>query len=175
MNDSTTQEKLLEKAFQTLDIEMLKIALSNGADVNYIPEDEDLGLLEEAIYQYGCDYIQNLVYPEEETTKLLDIQENTLIEFIEILSIYGYNFNRIFKGFDENISTFYVVSIWGYNTKIVEKLLQKGMRPHIYENGSSDIDEVIYKANNEKNCGYEVICNRLMEILDLTRSFLEKQ
>ncbi|MCM1502766.1 MAG: hypothetical protein NC115_08905 [Bacteroidales bacterium] len=151
---------------------MLKKSIALGADIHFLRSPDDYGLLEEAIYQFGCDNGQNLAYPVDGMSEHLADDEKVLCEFIDVLSENGYNFNRIFDDMgadcaEKGTSTFYVVTIWGWSPVIAEKMLQKGMRPHYTSYGIPDVDEIIYKACMQS----PVLEDCLLSILDIVYKY----
>ena len=146
--DKNKAKQLLEKAYENLDVNLLKEAIALGADVNQLDKCGEETLFEEMVCEFGC----SAAWGERDERYLGD----NLIEFTDVLLENGLDLNHYYHDGLETVSTFHEVSRWGHNKRFLEYLLQHGMDPNIIGEDDchtawEELDEDIFL---EECCGY---------------------
>lgn len=139
--------EILRKAYDDLDVSLLKQAVGMGVDVNQ-GDESDESWFEHTIWCYGsaCDYDRTDF--EQIKVKMMD--------FSRELVANGLNLNRYYDDFGEIVTTFESVARWSRHPKLLEYLLQNGMNPNfmIGKERRSPYDNLDEDIFAEECCGY---------------------
>ena len=141
----TANEKLAQ-ACKTGDIELLKQAIAEGCNVNYVNNQWDETCFEEMIWYWGSaakDY-------EPDGSKW---SEGHMIEFVGIMIDAGLDLNRITHDGLESFNVFWSVAKWGRNLPLLEYMLQRGMNPNYMDGNCSMLDALDGDIFAEECCG----------------------
>lgn len=147
----TANEKLKE-ACKTGDIELLKQAIAEGCDVNYIDSSWDETVFENMVWEWGRAWeAQNLEgeYHDEPIWS-----EEHMIEIVGIMIDAGLNLNRISQDGQESYNLFWHVAKWGHSLPLLEYMLQRGMNPNYMNGDWCMLDELDGDIFAEECCGY---------------------
>lgn len=125
-------------ACDTFNIELLREAIAEGADLNYRDEFGDspfdnMVWLADNAYDYTYDPEYNV-----------GITGDDLIEFASILIDNGFDLTYTPPADKDEQGTYWNVAKWGGSLKLLEFMLSKGLNPNYisYESGCSALDEL---------------------------------
>lgn len=142
MNQEDNNE-LLKKSFDTMDVELLKKAISLGANVNY-KNKFGIPLLPDLVYDWGALYNDG-----DEPFKTKDI-----FEFTQVLLDNGYDLNASWDDVGTVYTLFFDTAKWSHSIEYLEFLFKNGLNPNIIgENASySQWDEIYSDIFAEECC-----------------------
>ena len=139
--------EILRKAYDNLDVSLLKQAVGMGIDVN---QEDKFGesWFENAIWHYGSAYDDDGTDFEQRKVRMMD--------FSRELVANGLNLNYYYDDFGEIVTTFESVARWSRHPKLLEYLLQNGMNPNfmIGKERRSPYDSLDGDISMEEECGY---------------------
>lgn len=147
-----TANETLELACETGNIELLKQAIAEGCDVNYVNNQWDETCFEEMIWYWGSgggndadkDYEPD--WPQW--------SEEHMIEFVGIMIDAGLNLNRVSHDGYESFNLFWHVAKWGRSLPLLEYMLQRGMNPNYVDGKWSMVELLEDDIFAEECCGY---------------------
>ena len=157
-----TAVDILEKAYQNLDVNLLKTAIDLGADINTCDKRGE-SMFENMVYDI-CSFAKDNEYKRN---------EKELFYFTKALIENGLDLNHVSKDDGETCTTFGAVARWSYNLKYVEFLLQNGMNPNIIYEGDfrSPWDEIDGDIFLEECCGYPDSAKWLYDVSRLSIAY----
>lgn len=146
MQDAMNQKdpnELLKKSFDTMDVELLKEAISLGANVN-VKNQHGEPLLPDLVYDWGA------LYNDGDDT----FKGKNIFEFTRLLIENGYDLNATWNDVNTVYSLFFDVAKWSHSIEYLEFLFKNGLDPNIVgENANySQWDEINADIFSEECC-----------------------
>ena len=150
-SETMTANETLELACETGNIELLKQAIAEGCDVNYVNNQWDETCFEKMIWYWGCgggNEADNDYEPDWPQWS-----EEHMIEFVGIMIDAGLDLNRISHDGLESFNLFWSVAKWGQSLPLLEYMLQRGMNPNYMDGDCSMLDALDGDIFAEECCG----------------------
>ena len=124
-------------ACDTFNIELLREAIAEGADLNYRDEFGE-SPFDEMVWAADNAYFR------EEIENADDFTEEDMIEFASLLIDNGFDLTYTPPEDKDEQGTYWSVAKWGGSLKLLEFMLSKGLNPNYisYESGCSALDEL---------------------------------
>ena len=156
--------EILRKAYDNLDVSLLKQAVGMGVDVNQEDEFGD-SWFEEIVWHYGSTYNDGEADFEQTKVRMMD--------FSRELVVNGLNLNHYSIDGTEISTTFESIARWSRHPELVEYLLKNGMNPNLIigEEGCSPYDSLSGDIFGEECCGYYDIACYLYNICRLAVAY----
>lgn len=149
----TPNEKYIEST-KTGDVNLLREAIAEGADINLEVRPNDETYFEQMVYDWGCGESWYKENPDTEPGP--PFPEDQLLEYTRVLVENGFNVDHCVDEDNDPLDVFWHVAKWSGSLRLLEYLLQNGMNPNGPKRygGSSPLDELEGDIFMEECCGY---------------------
>ena len=174
--DRQEANELLARSILEFDLANLKLALENGADINYNPSviyvegryghryavATDDSVLARALDLLGCDMTD-----EFSTPKKIKAAEDRAFEVVQYCVEHGIRLNTFYQCGDESCYAIWCY-VHCYSEKILSYLLENGLNVNMRVNGIYTVCDILcdyanYDCESEYECGpYEM---KMLEVL----------
>lgn len=167
----TPNEKFI-KSCSTADIDLLREAIAEGADVNLETNPGDSTYFEEMVFGWGTD--MRMVIEKSAQEFMPAFTEDQLVDFAKVLVENGLNLSHCFGvKVEDSLDIFWYVAKWGRSLKLLEYLLQNGLKPSVLEmcGGLTPFEELQSDIDLEIMCGRSNYAQYLTEVVRLSIAY----
>ena len=167
----TANEKFIESCNKA-DIELLRAAIAEGADVNLETRPGGSTYFEEMVFDWGSD--MRMVIEKNAQEFLPALTEDQLVDFATVLVENGLNLDHCSGAEDgDPLDTFWYVAKWGRSLKLLDYLLQNGLKPAMQKTafGLSPLEQLQSDLDLEIMCDHKLFAQYLTEVIRLSIAY----